>query len=77
MSRKFPVQVYYCGGIDGGNKKTVNRCMVYDPKANKWLSSSSEPPAMPKGRNHAAACTDGTRMFVFGGRSGKNIVGQG
>jgi hypothetical protein len=34
-------------------------------------------PSMKTGRNHAASCTDGERMFVFGGRSGKNVVGPG
>ena len=29
------------------------------------------------GRNHAASCTDGTRFYVFGGRSGQNMVGPG
>ena len=32
---------------------------------------------MPVGRNHVASCTDGSRMYVFGGRSGRNTVGEG
>lgn len=32
---------------------------------------------MPEGVNHAAAGTDGSRMFVFGGRQGGNVVGPG
>jgi hypothetical protein len=32
---------------------------------------------MPLGRNHAAGGTDGTRMFVFGGRTGGNFVTNG
>lgn len=32
---------------------------------------------MPKGRNHAAACTDGDKMYVFGGREGYNDVLEG
>lgn len=32
---------------------------------------------MPVGRNHAATCTDGKKMYIFGGRFGKNIVGEG
>lgn len=32
---------------------------------------------MPRGRNHAASCTDGERLYVFGGRSGMNVVGPG
>lgn len=35
------------------------------------------PPPMLAGRNHAGSCTDGAKLYVFGGRSGKNIVGQG
>lgn len=32
---------------------------------------------MPQGRNHAAACTDGEKMYVFGGRMGHNDVLEG
>lgn len=32
---------------------------------------------MPDGVNHAAAGTDGERLFVFGGRKGGNVVGPG
>eukprot|EP00892_Ulva_mutabilis_P001700 jgi/Ulvmu1/11530/UM078_0019.1 len=70
-------KVYYCGGINKSNTKTVNTCAIYDPKTNKWTSDSKKAPSMPKGRNHAASCTDGKKMFVFGGRSGKNVVGDG
>ena len=36
-----------------------------------------KPSDMPAGRNHAASCTDGSKLFVFGGRSGRNVVGPG
>lgn len=71
------LQVYYCGGINKSNTKTVSNCAIYDPKTDKWTSDSKKAPNMPKGRNHAAACTDGKKLFVFGGRSGKNVVGTG
>lgn len=32
---------------------------------------------MPFGVNHAASGTDGSRMYVFGGRQGRNRVGPG
>jgi hypothetical protein len=47
--------------------------MKYTPDQNKWEDS----PPMLAGRNHAASCTDGKSMFVFGGRAGKNVVGKG
>jgi N-acetylneuraminic acid mutarotase len=50
---------------------------VYDPGANLWTPIAP----MPAGRNHAAAGTDGTRFYVFGGRgpgSGDgNVVADG
>lgn len=69
----FCVQVYYCGGINRQNTATIKTCMAYDPELNVWENS----PDMKVGRNHAASCTDGTSMFVFGGRSGRNVVGRG
>jgi hypothetical protein len=32
---------------------------------------------MKLGRNNAASCTDGAKMYVFGGRSGSSGVGKG
>jgi N-acetylneuraminic acid mutarotase len=68
------VQVYYCGGIDEDNTKTLGGCYEYDPATDQW---STAVPDMPKPRNHAATCTDGSRMFVFGGRDGRNVPGPG
>jgi hypothetical protein len=73
-SQPVCMQVYYCGGIDKANSKTLNTCASYDPKSDTWATNV---PPMPEGRNHAATCTDGKKMYVFGGRSGKNVVGTG
>lgn len=70
------LQVYYCGGIDALNTFTYDTCYQYDPTADSW-SNSSEVPPMPRGMNHAAACTDGEKMYVFGGRMGYNDVLEG
>ena len=67
------VQIWYCGGI--ADKATIDNCMTYDIAADAWDASS--PPPMPAGRNHAATCSDGASMWVFGGRSGENVVGEG
>lgn len=55
------------------NTATLKTCMAYIPKEDVWEKSAD----MKVGRNHAASCTDGTSMFVFGGRFGKNLVGKG
>lgn len=68
------MQVYYCGGIDKANTKTLATCAIYSPTANSWSTAMAP---MPVGRNHAATCTDGKKMYIFGGRDGKNIVGEG
>jgi N-acetylneuraminic acid mutarotase len=64
-------KVYMAGGIVGSG--TVNTAAVYDPVTNSWSSIAS----MPVGRNHAAAGTDGQKLFIFGGRDGGNIVSNG
>ena len=64
-------KVYAAGGIVGTT--TVNTAGVYDPATNTWSSI----PAMPVGRNHTAAGTDGLRFFIFGGRTGGNVVSIG
>jgi N-acetylneuraminic acid mutarotase len=69
-------QVYVAGGITSSNSTTAAAAR-YDVSANTWTSVA----AMPQGRNHAAAGTDGTKMFIFGGRgagSGDgNVVANG
>ena len=72
-------KVYLAGGIvyNGNTGSTTNRVAMYDPATNTW----TEKAAMPQGRNHAAAATDGAKMYVFGGRgfgSGDdNVVANG
>ena len=39
--------------------------------------SGRRSPPMPAGRNHAAFNTNGQKLFVFGGREGGNVVGNG
>lgn len=70
------VQVYYCGGIDETNTFTHDACFQYDPASDTWADPDTVP-SMPQGRNHAAACTDGEKMYVFGGRIGYNDVLEG
>ncbi len=64
-------KIYAAGGILGGS--TVTNCAVYDPVLNSWTVLAP----MPFGRNHAAAASDGSLFYVFGGRTGPNVVGNG
>jgi len=57
-------QIYFAGGITEGNV-TTNRAARYNPSTNSWTSIASLPGV---GRNSAPTGTDGTRMYVFGGR---------
>ncbi|MGH7593420.1 MAG: Kelch repeat-containing protein [Gemmatimonadales bacterium] len=54
--------LYAAGGIDGDT--TVATAARLDPHRTSWVSI--EP--MPLPRNHAAAGTDGRRLYLFGGR---------
>jgi N-acetylneuraminic acid mutarotase len=47
---------------------------VYDPVLNTWTALAAMP---DMGRNHAAAGTDGAKLFVFGGRRAGNWVTNG
>jgi N-acetylneuraminic acid mutarotase len=62
-------RIYAAGGIVGGT--TVDHCAAYDIGSNTWIPLAPMP--FQKGRNHAAAGTDGTRFWIFGGRG----VGSG
>jgi N-acetylneuraminic acid mutarotase/glucose/arabinose dehydrogenase len=64
--------VYACGGIVSG--ATVDDHHAYDPQTDTWGPALAP---MPVGRNHAAAATDGGKLFVFGGRTGPNQVSNG
>jgi N-acetylneuraminic acid mutarotase/glucose/arabinose dehydrogenase len=55
--------IYVAGGIDGG-LFTTTECGIYDPVLDSWAPMAS----MIDGRNHAAAGTDGEKMYIFGGR---------
>lgn len=59
-------KVYVAGGIvyTGSSGSTTNRVAMYDPATDTW----TEKAAMPQGRNHAASATDGSKLYVFGGR---------
>lgn len=69
--------IYAAGGFDTG-AFTVTDCAVYDPALDTWTTGLAP---MVDGRNHAAAGTDGERLWVFGGRgpgSGdSNVVANG
>ena len=59
--------VYVCGGITIPG--TVGDTGVYDPVLDSWNPNGPLPP-MPTPVNHAASATDGTYLWVFGGRGG-------
>ncbi|HZN66151.1 MAG TPA: kelch repeat-containing protein [Tepidisphaeraceae bacterium] len=69
--------VYVAGGIvdfvQGHGGTTTNQFARYHLLHNKWMRL----PAMPRGVNHAAAATDGRRVYVFGGRAGHGGVEDG
>ena len=56
-------RIYVCGGVED-DLFTTDNCAVYDPDADSWNMLAP----MIDGRNHAAAGTDGRRLYVFGGR---------
>jgi N-acetylneuraminic acid mutarotase len=71
-------EIYAAGGIVGDtgvypNGFTTNATAMYDPVSNIWTMLAP----MPVGRNHAAASTDGSKLYVFGGRDGGNNVANG
>lgn len=68
--------MYLCGGVNEANTDTITDCAAYNPVTETWDTSVEDMPT-GMGRNHAASCTDGTRLYVLGGRDGKNIVGEG
>jgi len=66
-------KIYAAGGIVTAGF-TVANCAVYDPATNAWTSKAAMP---DQGRNHAAAGTDGSKLYVFGGRRGGNFQTNG
>jgi len=69
--------IYVAGGIVGN--QTVDNAARYDLQTDTWHTLASMP--SQKGRNHAAAGTDGRKFYIFGGRgvgSGSgNVVANG
>jgi N-acetylneuraminic acid mutarotase/glucose/arabinose dehydrogenase len=65
-------EIYAAGGIV--STFTVANCAVYDPVADTWTTRAAMPDS---GRNHTAAGTDGTKLYVFGGRRAGNFVTNG
>ena len=56
-------KVYVAGGIVGGDRPPTQAAR-YDPATNTWTIAGAD----AAGRNHAAAATDGSKLYVFGGR---------
>ena len=65
-------KIYVGGGVlqAGG---TASNFAVYDPALDVWTSLGT----MPTPVNHAAAGTDGSQMYVFGGRQGDDVPQPG
>jgi N-acetylneuraminic acid mutarotase len=72
-------QIYAAGGVIGSTASNPNgtgttaQAARYDPATDTWASL----PDMPRGVNHTAAATDGKRLYIFGGRGGKNDTSNG
>ncbi|TDJ70258.1 MAG: hypothetical protein E2O39_10265 [Planctomycetota bacterium] len=66
-------KLYAAGGIVGSS--TVANVWRYDPAIDQWDAGPLAD--IPTPVNHAAAATDGTRFYVFGGRAGPNEVQPG
>ncbi len=70
-------KIYAAGGIVGST--TVDNCAVYDPVLDSWTALAPVPSGL--GRNHAAAGTDGVKLYIFGGRGigsgASNVVANG
>lgn len=56
-------RLYAAGGQVGGT--TVDSCAAFDPQLGAWLPQPPLP--LHAGRHHAAAGTDGQRLWIFGG----------
>ena len=69
------MQIYYCGGLPFGfapdYKTTITPCAILTPDATGFSGtwSTAIRPMLDGGRNHAYTCTDGNKIFVFGGRN--------
>ena len=63
--------LFACGGILGGT--TIRTCYRYAITTRRWTPIAQ----MPFGVNHAAAGSDGRRLYIFGGRDGCNCLSPG
>ncbi|MCB0358528.1 MAG: IPT/TIG domain-containing protein, partial [Bdellovibrionales bacterium] len=66
--------VYLSGGVDNIAGHELTQTSVYDPATDSWTVGLAP---MPRGRHHTAAATEGTKMYVFGGRNGPNLTTVG
>ena len=66
-------RIYAAGGIVGSS--TVRNTAVYDPMLDQWTTLAQMPDATKV--NHAAAATDGSKLWIFGGRGGANVPQPG
>jgi N-acetylneuraminic acid mutarotase len=71
-------KIYVAGGIVGEiagsyNGYGTNAAAVYDPALNTWTLLAP----IPVGMNHTASATDGTKLYLFGGRAIGNAPDNG
>eukprot|EP00045_Choanoeca_perplexa_P008753 m.82226 g.82226 ORF g.82226 m.82226 type:complete len:609 (+) comp14608_c0_seq1:52-1878(+) len=66
-------KMYLCGGL--GVDVAINTCGIYDPATDTWDTTTM--PNMPKAVHHAASNTDGSRFYIFGGRTEGNPLTDG
>ncbi len=68
--------IFVAGGVTNGPDNTLvttDQVAKYDPATNAWTMLAS----MKQGRNSAPGGTDGSRFFIFGGRTGGDEPGNG
>ena len=56
--------IYFCGGVDSSDRCTTNACGTYTIATKTFGAMAS----MPNAVNHAAHATDGTKIYIVGGR---------
>jgi N-acetylneuraminic acid mutarotase len=63
-------KVWAVGGLSAeGERPALRDVRVYDPAAGAWTAG----PALPLPIDHAAVTTDGTSLFIVGGRTGSGV----
>eukprot|EP00041_Stephanoeca_diplocostata_P033200 m.1091633 g.1091633 ORF g.1091633 m.1091633 type:complete len:478 (+) comp24290_c0_seq7:158-1591(+) len=58
-------RIYGCGGLNTRTRQNAKDCFIFDPVSSTWTQFAD----MLIGVDHAAAGTDGAKLYVFGGRS--------